>query len=390
MRQIIFALEDIKRRKNFYIRFFIQITCVLILFGVCVSQLSSLNNFTHKFDIFENLSQMYIVRDDTNDEIINQRLSKDDIEEKLFKFYNFLISSDDLNFYTYFNQDISIESNKELDIKHKVYPDNINRYSLISVNSDFMETFNLSTSKGRIFSEIEFATKNNLTPVILGHAYNQFYELGDIINDQYSVIGILNKSNFYLDPGKTDEIMYLDDFIIAPLIVNNETPYTKLDSIITSSTLITNNPLSLQKIKDMSKSIELYDEINFISFSQQLENIVKSYMTLIYFSSLIQIMILFFCLICIITSLINFIDSHRREFAIHILCGAKISDLIYRIAFQIFIILATANIITLFIFKFTLSTLGINAISVFMLIIIMVFPVIKIKKQQLSDYLRGE
>lgn len=116
--------------------------------------------------------------------------------------------------------------------------------------------------------------------------------------------------------------MYLSGTIIAPLIVNEETPYYELDSIITSSTIIVDDPAQLQTIEEKAKAIGVYDKLEFISYAKQLENIVRENMTYVYFAIAVQGLILFFCIICIISALMNYINSHKKNLQ-YTFCAAQ-------------------------------------------------------------------
>ena len=97
MTQIRFALEDIRKNKSYFIRFFIQITCVLVLLGGCVSQISSIDKYKKKFSVFEKTSDLYIMRDMTENDVFLERLSDDGFQSKLFELYSFLAQSQKIN-----------------------------------------------------------------------------------------------------------------------------------------------------------------------------------------------------------------------------------------------------------------------------------------------------
>lgn len=213
-------------------------------------------------------------------------------------------------------------------------------------------------------------------------------ETGDVMEQEFIVVGILEKDAFYLDPGKTGDILFLSGTIIAPLIVNEETSYYELDSILTSSTIIVDDPAQLRAIEEKAKALEVYDKLEFISYAKQLENIVRENMTYVYFAIAVQGLILFFCIICIISALMNYINSHKKEFAIHILCGAKSKDLSLRIVFQILTCLLLSNVITFILFGLSLASLAILLTSAILLSLIVLAPIIQIIKKPLADYLK--
>lgn len=399
MTQIRFALEDIIKNKSYFIRFFIQITCVLVLLGVCVSQISSINKYKKKFSVFEKTSDLYIMRDMTENDVFLERLSDDGFQSKLFELYSFLAQSQKINFYSYYSDQIIAEK-EDLPIQYIQYPDKSKYYPLLYVDENFWDTFGLSCFEGRKFTKQDFSFNQTQIPIILGYQYSGYYNIGDVITQEsvvetgntmkqeFIVVGILEKDAFYLDPGKTGDILYLSGTIIAPLIVNKETPYYELDSIITSSTIIVDDHSQLQTIEEKAKAMEVYDKLEFISYAEQLKNIVRENMTYVYFAIAVQGLILFFCTICIISALMNYINSHKKEFAIHILCGAKSKDLSLRIVFQILTCLLLSNVVTFIIFGLSLASLVILLTGAMLLSLIVLAPIIQIIKKPLADYLK--
>lgn len=387
MRQLRFALEDLWENKYYYIRFFIQITCVLIMLGISSSQVSAINVFKNKFKIFQNASDLYIMRDKTETDIIDARLADDSFQRKLYLFYEFLANNEELAFYSYYD-DITSAENKELKITYIELKDRSIYYPLLYVDQNFYDVFKITCTDGRNFCENDFSSKPDLIPVLLGAHYDSYYNVGDIINQEYIVIGILDKNAFYLDPNKTDEILYLYDSIIAPLVINEDTPFFQLDRVITSGSLLIKNKKDLNVIEKKSRELEVYDDIEFISFAEQLDNIVESNMIVVYFSLVIQLLILFFCFSCIVSALMNYLNTHKREFSIHIFCGACGGDLALRVMFQVLGCLLLSNIITLIIFGFSRSSLIIVLTSVVLLAFIIFLPLIKIFNKSLSDYMK--
>ena len=381
MAQLYFAFQDIKKNFWYYVRFTIQIICVFILIAISVSMLSSLNSFKTKMNNLNNISQLYIIRDNTDNEIMNKRFSENDINGKLLSFYSYLTNSRDFSFFTYFEESVFLTNNKSSDTETQT--------SILSVDPKFLEVFYISCDVGRNFNSDDYKSNNEYIPILLGNDFSNQYKVNDILLSKYKVVGILEKNSFFLTPGKTDEVRYLNNFLLAPLIIDESTSFSTLDSILTSGTITTTTNKILAEIENKAKEIGLYDDLTFISFFEQLNNIIENNVLQIFFISFIFFLILFFCTVCMIVSLINFINYHQREFSIHFLCGAKKEDIIIRLILQVVYPLILGNIVTFLIFNMSISFFVVLVFSFVILLTISLFPIIKLNRMNLSDILRS-
>ena len=242
---------------------------------------------------------------------------------------------------------------------------------------------------GRNFNSDDYKSNNEYIPILLGNDFSNQYKVNDILLSKYKVVGILEKNSFFLTPGKTDEVRYLNNFLLAPLIIDESTSFSTLDSILTSGTITTTTNKILAEIENKAKEIGLYDDLTFISFFEQLNNIIENNVLQIFFISFIFFLILFFCTVCMIVSLINFINYHQREFSIHFLCGAKKEDIIIRLILQVVYPLILGNIVTFLIFNMSISFFVVLVFSFVILLTISLFPIIKLNRMNLSDILRS-
>ncbi len=386
MVQLSFLAEDIKRNKSYFLRFFIQVTCTLILLGICVTQLVSTNEFRKKFAIFQETSEMYILRDCTEETLINERLSEPSIQGKVYEFYRFLCDSDEFSFYSYCRGQLPAEKD-DLDIEYIEFPDQSRYYPMMLVDQNFWTLFSLSCASGRAFTETDFTTESSQIPIILGAGYSDVYAVGDVIDGTYAVVGILEEKAFYLSPGTCGDVLYLKDTVLVPLVIHEQTDFTRIEQTITSGTVVTKDTRCLSSIANKAKSIELYEEMEFISFADQLQRIVRDNMFAVYLMMTIQFMLLFFCVVCMISALLNFVESHKKEFAIHILCGAKHSDLSLRIALQVGSCLLVSDILSLVIFGLSVSMVAVLLASILIGVLVVSFPIAKIAKKPLIDFL---
>lgn len=94
----------------------------------------------------------------------------------------------------------------------------------------------------------------------------------------------------------------------------------------------------INAIIDKSNELGLYD-FSSRNFTEQLDVIVTDTKDEIFVNATFMFIILIFACIGIIANAIQFISNYSREFAIHMLCGARSRDIIFRVFFQIIIMM---------------------------------------------------
>jgi len=389
MSQISFALDDLNRSKFKYFRFFIQLLISFLIICMVSSIIIQLLIFKHKIETFGQSADFYITKDRTPEEQIAKILFENtDAQSKLHQLYLKMHSLTGVQAYSFYSQALPLEDEhlKKLAAFQAEYGGFY--YKRLFVDQAFIEVFNLNC-KTDVFFSVE--KQQDFIPVVLGRSFQNYFNIGDTIDDHRIVIGFLEDKAFYLSPGETEAVLYLDETILEPLIITPDSDIAKLDMAINKTTILTYNPANLAEIKDLSARLGLYD-LEFVSFSQQLELIISE--TLAYVLSLLVLvfLILFFCITCLVTALLAFIDEHRREFAVHLLCGARTLSFIRRIGLQVGLIIAFADMIVLAANLQRIQAVSWTVVmSIIILMIIMIIPAIRITRQPVNKLLqRGE
>lgn len=392
--QLKFSLSDILSKPFTFIFTFIQITASLLLIAFSFSTISNLLEFKSKFDIFENTNDVYMIWDNTDDNYFNELMNNDieNTEAKAYELYSYINNMDNIKTYSFIQDGINIDTNIDLyNINPiEIYDDGENifiTYDLIQVNENFVNFYNLHCESGKIFSQSDYSQINSETPVVLGFNYKEHFKIGDKINDEFVIVGFLEKGSFYLDPKSYGEILTLDNSIIAPMIITKESHLLDIDYAITATTIFTDNTNKLNAIKQKSDNLGVYD-ISFRSYSDQLNRITKDTLNQVAIMIAIIFIILFFCIICFISTLLNFIETHKREFSVHLLCGAIKSDFILRIIWQIASIILISDIIILILFKISYTFIFTLFVSIFILAITLFLPILKMKKLTINELLQ--
>jgi len=228
-----------------------------------------------------------------------------------------------------------------------------NDYSLLKIDEEFQSVYKLKCAKGRLFYTDDFKDKGSEIPLLLGYDFQKYYNLDDKIYDDggqcYRVVGFLEKSSFYINPLRGEEIYWLDKAFVIPLQPDKFEEWD-YHSAITNTFIITDDTGNLQAIQEKSNELNLYT-FEFRSFTEDLQMRLEGYHYSILIIGFIMAVILFFAVTGFILNLVQFIKTHTQEFENHLLSGGRITPIILRILIQVFIIIFLSDIIVAVIHK---------------------------------------
>jgi hypothetical protein len=332
MSQISFALGDLNRSKFKYFRFFIQLLISFLIICLVSSIIIQLLTFKQKIETFGQSADFFITKDRTDEEQIAKCLFEStDAQAKLYQLYSKMHLLAGSRAYSFYSQALPLDDGRLKNLAAFQAEYGGHYYKRLYVDQAFIEAFKLNCETGVFFSG---ERRRDFIPVVLGRSFQSYFNIGDRIDEHRIVVGFLEDKAFYLSPGETGAVLYLDETILEPLNITSDSDIAELDMAINKTTILTQNPANLAEIENLSTSLDLYD-LEFVSFSQQLKLIISE--TLAYVLSLLVLvfLILLFCITCLVTSLLAFIDEHRREFAVHLLCGARTTSFIRRIGLQV-------------------------------------------------------
>ena len=392
--QINFAFSDIKRNWGSYLLKLMQIIAVLFIIVSALNQRIASNDYKQKLTALGNLNNIFVINDVTDNDICISRLTQEDSVERLSELYEFIVRHDNIISYTHYVNNIAIANPALKDLANTSISAQNNSsvdfclFNSVFVMPNFVDFFSLEASSGRMFNENEYSQKEQLTPIVMGHDFSPFYNIGDVIDEEYRVVGFLEKGIFYLNPLASNDVNNLDKTIVFPLILNDKSDFSEYDMAICKTFLITEAEASLQEIAQKSNDLKLYD-FEFQSFKDRLDYIIAEAKTLIDVYIFISSMIMFFCATAIVSNMLHFVQSHKREFAIHLMCGAKMSDFALRVFLQLFFLFAIAmGIIAIFVHDKT-NLQYLTAFSLASLALISVVPMSSVATQKINDLLRN-
>lgn len=400
-KQLLFLLGDIKSTWFHFCINLLQLTAGLMLFCYVLTTWQEFRVVKGKIRQATENTEIYMFRDNTSDRDFDKIINGDVSLKRLGELYDYI-------------QDEIRNSNKETDMyladsSMKFYypegvkiPKGLGEYNpksysyssnKLSVTCNFFDVFQLQLDdeiKGIELTDDFVFKEGQDIPVILGRNFREVYKINDKFQDmsgeRYRVIGFLGKASNYVAPDESRKLLSLDNFIITPQLID------KSDSIsivrfIQNLYIMSNKKEVAEKIADYSRSKDLFD-LSVINFSYQLDYIISDTEDEIFINSVFMLIILIFTCVGIIGNLLQFIVNSKKEFAINLLCGAKKTDIIFRILLQI-IVMFIIGIITVFLVFGISSNFCITVLFAILFIsAIMVYPVYLLKCQTITTMIR--
>jgi hypothetical protein len=389
LEQLRYAWEDIKDQKIRNFVLFIQITAALVLFSIIVSVVVHVSSYREKLNGIIEGQEIYLVRDMTDQSRFDQIVTNPDSSTKLRELYQFMKHNPLFDTYTADAQHFMWLAEDKSDNSLAVHYNPPHKgYNLLKIDDKFMDVYELQCIEGSPFTKEDFSSTGDTIPLLLGYDFRPFYQLNDIITDprgfRYHVVGFLEQSAYFMQPGTSSEIYPLDTWFVIPVRPDLDGSY---DSAIMTTYIITNDPSHLQKIQQKSTELGLFT-FEFRSFTEQMGRIQEEIDLQIKIMGLMFSVVLIFSMIGLISNLVQFIDTHTKEFAIHMLCGGQVSSIIRRILTQIILMLILANMIILAIHGASSITLATIAFGLVIGSLIVLYPAIKLSAMGINDLLR--
>ncbi|WP_180226268.1 ABC transporter permease [Bacillus wiedmannii] len=328
MMRIKSAFLALKKRFLFSVLLLIQITFGLATITSSINVFYNLYHLNDKSSSVLNVDKTYLVTfERTTDRLQSNQFNKEQIQAV----YNTIHQNKDVISYgTYEESLIEIESsNRPLqnsmiaDLKHKTFHDERPTVQTIVVDENYYKLLHLPLKPEEVFLHEDFQKNSeDKTKVLMGSYFKKYFQVGDTINNQYTIIGFLPENKFIVDNNSTNVYLKLDYAMIMPMSFDRYENYEGMFLRLHQSTV-----LHLQKdadIKKLEESIQLKgnggtfhlknlgDEIN-IDFT------LNSYSEIP--QLIIGILFILFSIVGIVVTTIVSILMRKREFGIKIVFG---------------------------------------------------------------------
>ncbi|MCC2379513.1 ABC transporter permease [Bacillus wiedmannii] len=322
------AFLALKKRFLFSVLLLIQITFGLATITSSINVFYNLHHLNDKSSSVLNVDKTYLVTfERTTDRLQSNQFNKEQIQAV----YNTIHQNKDVISYgTYEESLIEIESsNRPLqnsmiaDLKHKTFHDERPTVQTIVVDENYYKLLHLPLKPEEVFLHEDFQKNSeDKTKVLMGSYFKKYFQVGDTINNQYTIIGFLPENKFIVNNNSTNVYLKLDYAMIMPMSSDRYENYEGMFLRLHQSTV-----LHLQKdadIKKLEESIQLKG--NGGTF--HLKNLgaeINIDVTLNIYSEIPQLIIgilfILFSIVGIVVTTIVSILMRKREFGIKIVFG---------------------------------------------------------------------
>lgn len=392
--QLKYALEDIWRKKLYFISFLIQIVMITLLITESFAFIHKKQDAFHHLSNTFDLSNAFYISMEEKEAYVGGKY-----EEKIMKdLYTHLQQSDQYISYANIEDYIEIEERPKnpLAIEVELGPAKMWVYKTLSISPSFINIFDLALSKGEFFdSNWEFVSDESI-PVVLGNSYEKYMEISDEFTDvnhlKYKVIGFLQDGQTFVDVSFGEGVIKLNDVVLMPIDVTTlENIYVNgnydYETYLDNATIILKNRNNLSELREITEKSQVYN-YNFSSIAGVSHYMEKSTQEAVGVFLFIAILVIVFASLLVIINTLEFVRKNIREFSIHIFCGATKVHIALRIFLQIFIVWLLSFILSLMISSQTFIVFGVSGIILFLCLGTCLPSFIKLFKLQISDILR--
>ena len=328
MMRIKSAFLALKKRLLFSVLLLIQITFGLATITSSINVFYNLHHLNDKSSSVLNVDKTYLINFETTaDRSQSNKFNKEQIQE-VYK--TIQQNKDVISYGTYEQRVIEIESsNRPLqtsminDLKHKTYHDDRPTIKTIFVDENYYKLLHLPLKFEEGFLHEDFQKNSEeKTKVLMGSYFKKYFQVGDTINNQYTITGFLPENKFIVNNNTTNTYLKLDYAMIMPMSSNRYENYEGMFLRLHQSTV-----LHLRKdadVKKLEKSIQLKGNGGTF-YLKNLGDEINIDVTLNSYSEIPQLIVgilfILFSIVGIVVTTIISILMRKREFGIKIVFG---------------------------------------------------------------------
>ncbi|QKE08051.1 ABC transporter permease [Bacillus cereus] len=342
------AFIALKKRFLFSVLLLIQITFGLATITSSINVFYNLNYLNDKSSSVLNGDKTYLVTfERTTDRLQSNQFNK----EKIQAVYNTIHQNKDVISYgTYEERVIEIESSNRpfqnsmiTDLKHKTFHDERPTIKTIFVDENYYKMLHLPLKPEEGFSYDDFQKNSEeKTKVLMGSYFKKYFQVGDTINNQYTITGFLPENKFIVNNNTTNTYLKLDYAMIMPMSFDRFEKYEAMFLRLHQSTV-----LYLQKgadVKKLEESIQLKGNGGTFHL-KSLGDEINEDVTLNGYSEIPQLIVgilfIVFSIVGIVVTTIVSILMRKREFGIKIAFGESKFGMFIQIVLENIIVAIT-------------------------------------------------
>lgn len=389
--QFLFVINDIRKNKVYFSWNIIQISIVCVLLSIILQSAFEYRDVKDKFDKITEQSEIYMFRDETTDEKFDELLNDENKLQELAKLYDSVQKrvedprGDILSFTANSNKRFYMSEELAKDIAQiwKVPEENRDSLDMISVSENFFQIFQLKPEGD--MDQFKKKSEGKI-PVVLGSSFQKIYQLHDVIYDSnhqaYEIEGFLEEGAYYIAPGERREPVYLDQVILKLSEIDPEDSVDLLDYFVTTYYIIKDKDF-MENVVEQSRDKDLMD-LSINNFSFQMDAITGDIKDEMILNGSIMVILFIFCLIAMTGNVLQFISDAKREFAVHMMCGADKGAIIFRIIMQMWCIYISSAVFVILIKKASKTAFMSLAFSGLYILLLCLLPIWILKRQTIQ------
>lgn len=268
----------------------------------------------------------------------------------------------------------------------------------IRTTEDFFRFFDISIAEKekdwntyfKTYFEQEDAWKNKEKPAIAGAAYKKDYKLGDCITsdtgERFIIKGFLKNDQAYSLPTQSMDMVSLDHALIIPANVDRENS-SSIQAYIRNCLYITKDKESLSMIEQVNREEQLNDGY-FTSYRKQLATIKNDTVEGILQYGIFGVILFVFSMLGLLGMLIQLMMECEKEYAVHLLCGARVRDILLRLLFQIGLLLLCGDMVCFTLFHNRQVRLAVLLLSFISFLLFFLYGTWRLHSESIMQKLR--
>ncbi|MGW6150036.1 FtsX-like permease family protein [Bacillus mycoides] len=322
------VLMALKNRLLISILLLIQFTFGLTSITLSINILYNFYYLGNSSNSLLDLESTYLITYDmTTDRLKEDRFNKQQIEEVYDRIQH---NKDVVSYGTYEERVIELtSSNKELqnnmvdDLTNKTFHDQSPTIHSITVDENYYKLLNLPVKTGQGFSHPDFQQKSEeKTNVLVGSYFKKYFQIGDTINDQYTIIGFFPENKFIVNNNGSNVYLKLEKAMLLPMPIDRYEKYESMFLRLHQNTILTSRKDA--DVNKLQETIQLKGN-NVTLYLKNLGGEINKDVTSSRDTEIIELIVgslfILFIIAGIVVTTIVSIMMRRREFGIKMVLG---------------------------------------------------------------------
>ncbi|HDR6312257.1 TPA: ABC transporter permease [Bacillus cereus] len=323
------ALMALKNRSLISIFLLVQFTFGLAAITLSINMLYNFHYLKNSSNSLLDLESTYFITYDgiTTDRLKADQFNKEQVEEIYKKMQQ---NKDVISYGTYEQSTIELESsNRPLqesmleELKNKTFHDKSPTIRIITIDEYYYKLLNIPIKTGTGFSYQDFQkSSEEKTNVLVGPYFKKYFQIGDTINNQYTIIGFLPENKFIIEGNGVSIYQKLDKAMLSPMPIDRYGHYEIMFSRLHQSTI-----MNLKKDADVNKLQEMIQlkgsdvTLYLKNLGEEINEAVTSSMDTESIDLVVGSLFILFIIGGIVVTTIVSIMMRKREFGIKMVLG---------------------------------------------------------------------